>query len=123
MKNFNKDIGNLGEIISANYLENNYYKILDKNFKCRNGEVDIIAIKNSTLTFVEVKSRFFTSFGNPCESVTYHKQSKIINCANYYIFKNNFYNYNIRFDIIEIVLDLNSTKHHLNHIKDAFRVC
>ncbi|MDO4534731.1 MAG: YraN family protein [Clostridium perfringens] len=122
MKNFNKDIGDLGEELSIKYLENNNYKILDKNFRCKNGEIDIIAIKNSIISFVEVKSRFFTSFGKPRESITYSKQLKIINSAKYYVFKNDFYNYNIRFDVIEIIFDLNSTNYTLNYIKDAFRL-
>ena len=83
---------------------------------------DIIAIKISTLSFIEVKSRFFTSFGKPIESITHLKQLKIINSAKYYIFKNNLYNHNIQFDVIEIIFDLNNTNYDLNHIKDAFRL-
>lgn len=122
MKNFNKDIGILGEKISTDYLRINGHKILDKNFKCRKGEIDIISIKDSLIVFTEVKSRFFISFGKPREAITYTKQLNIINSAKYYIFKNNLYNYNIRFDVIEIILDLNSTKYNLNHIEDAFRI-
>lgn len=122
MKNFNKDIGNLGEELSVKYLKNNNYRILNKNFRCKGGEIDIITIKNSIISFVEVKSRFFTSFGNPIESITYSKQLKIINSAKFYIFKNNLYSYNIRFDVIEIIFDLNSTNYTINHIKDAFRL-
>lgn len=122
MKKFNKDIGNLGEKISIDYLKANDYKILNKNFICKNGEIDIIASKNSIIIFLEVKSRFFTSFGKPRESITFSKQLKIINSSKYYIFKNDLYNYNVRFDVIEIILDLNSTKYSLNHIEDAFRI-
>lgn len=122
MKSFNKDIGNLGEELSIRYLKNNNYKILDKNFRCKGGEIDIIVIKNSIVSFVEVKSRFFTSFGNPVEAITYSKQLKIINSAKYYIFKHNLYSYNIRFDVIEIIFDLNSTNYTINHIDDAFRL-
>lgn len=122
MKNFNKDIGNLGEELSIEYLKCNNYKILSKNFRCSKGEIDIVAIKNSIISFVEVKSRFFTSFGNPIEAITYSKELKIINSAKYYVFKNNLYNYNIRFDVIEIIFDLNSTNYTLNYIEDAFRL-
>ena len=122
MKNFNKDIGNFGEELSIKYLEDNNYKVLDKNFRCKSGEIDIITLKNSIISFIEVKSRFFTSFGNPIESITYSKQLKIINSAKFYIFKNNLYNFNIKFDAIEIIFDLNSTNYTINHIEDAFRL-
>ena len=122
MKKLNKDIGDLGENLSIKYLRKHDYKILNRNFRCKSGEIDIIAIKNSTISFIEVKSRFFTSFGKPIESITHLKQLKIINSDKYYIFKNNLYNHNIQFDVIEIIFDLNNTNYDLNHIKDAFRL-
>lgn len=120
MKSLNKDIGNLGENISIEYLKKHNYKILNKNFRCKNGEIDIITMRNSIISFVEVKSRFFTTFGKPIESITYSKQLRIINSAKYYIFKNNLYNYNVQFDVIEIILNLDSTDYNLNHIENAF---
>ena len=53
----NREIGNLGENIAAKYLESSGYHILDRNFRARQGELDIIAVDNDELVFVEVKTR------------------------------------------------------------------
>lgn len=122
MKTYNKLIGTYGEDICSKELKNCGYKILEKNFRCRTGEIDIIAMKDNILSFIEIKSRFSTSYGNPCEAVTYFKMNKIIQTANYYIFKKNYFNINIRFDIMEVSLNYNDNTYKINFIKDAFRL-
>ena len=62
---YNKTIGKYGETIAADYLINNGYKILDRNFQTRYGEVDIIGVKDDLIIFFEVKSRYTNSFGTP----------------------------------------------------------
>lgn len=122
MKKYNKSIGFYGEDLSAKFLEKEGYSILEKNFNCSSGEIDIIAIKDEIISFIEVKSRFSNSFGNPKESVTCSKQGRIINVAKYYLHKKKLYNYYIRFDVIEINFHIDSSKYELNFLKDAFRV-
>ncbi|SHJ54047.1 putative endonuclease [Clostridium cavendishii DSM 21758] len=122
MKAYNKLIGSYGEDICSKTLKNLGYKILEKNFRCRMGEIDIIAIQGNILSFIEIKSRFSASYGNPCEAVTYFKIRKIINTANYYIFKEKFFNINVRFDIMEVILNYNDNTYKINFIKDAFRL-
>ena len=73
---YNKTIGKYGETIAADYLINNGYKILDRNFQTRYGEVDIIGVKDDLIIFFEVKSRYTNSFGTPLESVTCHKKER-----------------------------------------------
>lgn len=122
MKNYNKYIGNYGEYLSENYLKENKYIILSKNFRCRNGEIDIICLKDDILCFIEVKSRFNNLFGTPLEAITCYKKNKIIKVANYFIYSNNFFDYYVRFDVIEVFFNTQNTSWTLNHIKDAFRL-
>ena len=68
------------------------------------GEIDIIAEKDNTVVFVEVKLRKDTKYGLPCEAVDLRKQKKIIETAKDYIQKNDLYNKNFRFDVIEILI-------------------
>ena len=89
--NYNKTIGKYGETIAADYLINNGYEILDRNFQTRYGEVDIIGQKDDMIIFFEIKSRYTNSFGTPLESVTCHKKGKIISISSYYIYVNNLY--------------------------------
>ena len=81
----NKRIGTLGEELAEIMLQEKGYKILAKNFRCRYGEIDIIALKNKVLAFVEVKTRLFESCGNGAESVTAVKRQRIRRCALCYI--------------------------------------
>lgn len=116
---FKQTIGKFGEDTACIYLKNNNYKILDRNFRSKQGEIDIIALSpQKELIFIEVKTRNNINYGFPCEAVNKYKKQHILNCAKYYIFLKKFKNIDIRFDIIEIYL--NKNKIHLNHIKQAF---
>jgi putative endonuclease len=66
-------LGEAGERYATDYLIKNGYKILDRNWRIRGGEIDIVALYKSTLVFVEVKTRTSTSYGTPEESIGYHK--------------------------------------------------
>jgi putative endonuclease len=121
MKKMNKAIGNYGEMLALKYLSLNNHKILDSNFRNKNGEIDIITLLEDILIFIEVKTRYNLSFGNGVESVNYNKQKNIKSVARYYIFVNNLNNYNVRFDICEIFLNYNNDGYKINHIEDAFR--
>lgn len=124
MKNFeedkfyNKDIGKIGEEQAYKYLINNNYEILERNFLCRSGEIDIIAKNNDEYVFIEVKTRVSKRYGTPAEAVNINKQKHIINATRYFVYKNSLENSNIRFDIIEVYLNKNSKL--INHIKSAF---
>ena len=121
MKSYNKDIGNYSEKIAERYLESKGYYILDKNFRNKFGEVDIICRKADLIIFVEIKSRYTNSYGSPLESVTCYKQNKILSTSKYYIYKYKLYNYYIRYDVIELLLNNNNNSFKINHYKDAFR--
>ena len=74
MKKFNKEVGNYGENIAKNYLISKNYELLELNYRNRYGEIDIICFDKDVIVFVEVKSRFDTSFGNPLEAINLKKQ-------------------------------------------------
>jgi len=122
MKIFNKDIGALGENISENHLKNLGYKILDKNFRCKCGEIDIIGIYKGYVVFIEVKTRYGINFGIPAESVTILKQRKIYKTAQFYILKRNIIDADFRFDVIEVLMNRSNDNFLVNHIEDAFQL-
>jgi len=113
----NKKKGNRGEKIAKKYLEEKGYLITDLNYKCRYGEIDIIARYKSLVCFIEVKYRKSLKFGMPRESVTKTKQSKIKKTATYYIMQNKLADTGFRFDVIEIIGDLIIE---ITHIESAF---
>lgn len=115
-----KEIGEIGEKYACDYLKQKQYKILERNFRCKQGEIDIIALDNKEkeLVFIEVKSRTNLECGFPSESVTKNKQKHIYKSAEYYIYKNKIEDVAVRLDIIEVYLYRYENK--INHIKQAF---
>lgn len=120
MKIFNKIIGDSGEDLATNYLKKHKYKILCRNFTCNIGEIDIIGKNDDSICFIEVKTRQSDYYGYPSEAVNFYKEKKIIKTAQYYICKNKLFNYSIRFDVVEVLL--NDYKPEINLIKNAFWV-
>lgn len=117
---FKQRIGKLGEDIACKYLENNRYKIIDRNFTCRQGEIDIVAKdeKRKELVFIEVKTRSNFKYGQPCEAINKEKKKHIYQASKYYIYKRKISNIAIRLDVIEIVIK--NGKYNVNHIEKAF---
>ncbi len=113
----NKKIGSYGEKMAVKYLIINNYAIKHVNFRCKLGEIDIIAEKDNIIVFIEVKTRKNKKYGYPCESVTKRKQQKIIKTAQFYINKNNVKDKQFRFDVIEIFM---GNSNNINHICNAF---
>lgn len=121
MNILNKDIGYYGESLSIAYLKENNYIILEKNFLCKLGEIDVIAKKGDIISFIEIKTRYSDKYGKPMEAVNFYKKKKIINASRFYIQKNRLDNFFIRFDVLEIYLSYNK-KFKINFIEDAFRI-
>ncbi|MBL7159410.1 YraN family protein [Candidatus Microgenomates bacterium] len=76
--------GQEGEKIAASYLKSQGYQIIEKNFKKRYGEIDLIALEKNILVFIEVKTRWSKKFGPPEEAVTPRKLRSVIKTAQYY---------------------------------------
>lgn len=84
VKQFNKQTGQRGEDIAAQYLESKGYYVVERNFTSNFGEVDIIALHQNSLIFVEVKYRSSLQFGEPYEAVNPHKLHKLRQMVDYY---------------------------------------
>ena len=115
------EVGRAGEDEAARLLKKNGFKMIDRNYRCRFGEVDIIATDGAVLVFVEVKTRSPSSFGTPAEAVTPRKQGKLIKTARHYISENpKKADSPIRFDVVSVEYADGTCKATL--IKDAFGV-
>ncbi len=108
--------GQWGEEITCNYLIQKGYKIVSRNYRCRFGEIDIIAEKEGEITFVEVKSRKTLMFGTPAMAVTKSKQTKIHSTAFQYLQTCNRRYRQFSFDVVEVyVVEGNTTINHIQH--------
>lgn len=114
---FRQEIGRWGENLACQYLEKNNYRVIERNFLCRQGEIDIIAIDitKKEIVFIEVKTRSNFKYGSPIDAVNKQKQKHIRQVARYYIYKNYIHNIAIRIDVIEVYLQKQNCK--INHIK------
>ena len=110
-----KELGNIGEQIAVDYLEKNNYKILKRNFYCKQGEIDVIAKKSQEIVFIEVKTRSSLDFGKPSEAVNSIKLKHMYKTAQYFLYKSHSINNFIRFDVIEVLVE--DGKFNVNHIK------
>ncbi|HWQ30272.1 MAG TPA: YraN family protein [Negativicutes bacterium] len=115
----NKAFGAFGENLATDYLTKNGYRVIERNFSCRSGEIDIVAVQGDTVAFIEVKTRSSERFGLPSEAVSMSKQRRIVKTALYYLQKNGLLDYMCRFDVIEIVSDEENSR--INLIQDAFQ--
>ena len=110
-------LGDKGETIAREFLEKLGYQIIATNWRERKFEIDLIAIDNNEIVFVEVKTRSTNFFENPEEAVTYKKQKHLINGADFFIQENEI-DLECRFDVIAIVLAKKSLD--IKHFKNAF---
>jgi len=113
-------LGKKGEDAAAVLLKENGYKILVRNYKTRLGEIDIIAIEQDTLCFIEVKTRASLSFGSPLEAVSIPKQRQISKAALMFLKEKNLLNKKARFDVVSVVYSKDKPK--LDLIKNAFEL-
>ena len=113
---FRQEVGKWGENLACKYLQENQYQIIERNFLCKQGEIDIIAmdLNKKEIVFVEVKTRSNFKYGNPADSVDKNKQRHMKRAIQYYIYKNNLQNKPIRIDVIEVYILEN---YKINNIK------
>lgn len=113
-------LGKYGEELASVYLKKVGYKIIERNFRIRGGEIDIIALEGKTLVYVEVKTRTTKQFGEPEEAVTWWKLKFLERAAKFY--RNNHSNLKLpeleRIDVLAI--DLTAAQPSYNLIKNAF---
>ena len=116
----NKEVGAFGEDAACEYLEDNDYEILERNFSLKTGEIDIIAQKDGCTIFVEVKTRRNNLYGEPSEAVNWNKQQHIRRTALLYLGS---IDAEMRFDVIEVFYKSSGEMlkvSEINHIRNAF---
>ena len=111
------ELGKLGEKMAAEHLDKKGFKILDKNYSFGKAEVDIVAMKDNKIVFVEVKTRESAYLSAPEHTVSVKKQKQIVKAADAYLKEHNL-EQESRFDIISIIV--NSKYNKLDHMEDAF---
>lgn len=117
-----KQFGDRGEALAAEYLEEQGYRILDRNYRFERSEIDLIAFSPdefAELVFVEVKTRSGLGFGRPEESVSDAKRRHIVRAAQAYLHERRLEKARCRFDVISIVLRADEQRD-IEHFKRAF---
>ena len=114
-----REVGALGERIAADYLQKAGYRVRERNFRLREGEIDIIAEKDDFLVFVEVRTRTSSSFGTAEESVTPHKIERLIALAQSYIQSHQDLPSSWRIDVVVVELTPGGKVSRIELIEDA----
>ena len=116
----NKEVGKKGEEVAFQFLKKNGYRIIERNYVCKTGEVDLIAKEKETLVFIEVKTRTSTAFGPPQLAVNASKQKQLSKVALTYLKEKHLEEVKARFDVVAILLGAKGEEIEL--IRDAFDV-
>jgi putative endonuclease len=119
MSNARQQLGSEGESIACAELERLGYLIVERNYRSRFGEIDIVADDNGTVVFVEVKTKTTDSFGDPVEEVTPQKQRQIVSMGQEYATYRCPPHTPCRFDVVAV--DLSVTPTRITVFQDAFR--
>ena len=97
-----QQLGAEGERAAAKLLRRYRYRILQQNYRCRVGEVDLIALDGTTVVFVEVKTRTQEGFGSPLEAVDRRKQRQMARAARYFLSEHDLHDRPVRFDVVGV---------------------
>jgi putative endonuclease len=120
MGTYRKELGRWGEEQGCRYLVDHGYRIVYQNYRCPVGEIDIIASKDGSLAFVEVKTRRTTAYGTPAEAVNYKKQMKYMKASLYFLNDRKWRDVDCRFDILEVIVNPDNS-FRVNHIQNAWQ--
>jgi len=115
-----RQLGQLGEQAAARYLIANGYHLLERNWRCRLGEIDLVATREDQIIFIEVRTRAGSRFGSGAESVDHRKQAKLRQLALVYLREKGLsQEVKLRFDVVSIQL-LEDGRYEIDHIRHAF---
>ena len=103
--NQKQKLGRLGETFAEQVLSLDGYRIIERNYRCKDGEIDLIAERDDELYFIEVKTRRSQLFGRPSESVNYKKQQHLRKAARNYLAESKNYHQYYSFQVIEICIE------------------
>jgi putative endonuclease len=113
-----REVGQKGEKIALRFLKKSGYRIIERNYVCKMGEMDIVAKEKDTVVFVEVKTRTSIAFGPPQLAVNPTKQMQLSKVALYFLKERELEEVKARFDVVAILLGPRGEKIEL--IRDAF---
>lgn len=115
-----RSTGRLGEEAAARYLSGIGYGIKERNWRCRSGELDLVAECDGCLIFVEVRTRSSYRFGHPAESVEARKQAQVRRTAQVYLHMNGHRDARIQFDVVAVQVGRDGRVGDILHIPNAF---
>lgn len=115
-----RGIGTKGELLAVKFLKKRGYRILQRNYRRRNGEIDIVCYDHGTIVFVEVKTRHSDRYGPPELSVTETKKRQIAKIASYYVAEKNIEGVNLRFDVVSIFYSSDKQRPTITLFRHAF---
>lgn len=104
-RSFIYSIGQRGEVVACEFLLRAGYKILEKNYRCKLGEIDMIAKHDGRIVFVEVKTKTSQKFGTPQEAVDVKKQRKLFRLAAWYLKEKKLEDYPATFEVVAVLLE------------------
>ena len=113
-------LGKEGEELAESYLTKKGYRLVERNYRCRGGEVDLIVLDRRVIVFVEVKARNDASFGSPLESVHPRKQQRMTRAALIFLSDHKLHHRDARFDVVGI--SFGGDKPAVEHVQNAFEV-
>lgn len=116
------ELGRWGEGIAAQALEAHGYRVVEKNWRCRTGEIDIVACDGESWVFAEVKLRSSDAFGTPEEAVTGAKQERLLTTGMMYLSEHELEDVDWRIDVVAIMLADSGKVHRLTIYQDAVRI-
>lgn len=114
--------GSRGEKAAARYLRENGYEVLERNWRCKVGELDLICVKGDTIIFVEVKTRSQSAMADPLGAVDTPKRRKLSRAAAEYLTTHDAWDSPCRFDVVAIVIPEKGAKPQIVHIENAFEL-
>lgn len=117
--NYRKKLGRWGEKAALHFLQGHGYQILEHSYRCKVGEIDIVAREGTELVFVEVKTRCSLSFGSPVESISRQKRKKLTQLALVYLSHHRMHHTACRFDVVGILLEKEKIAQ-IELVKNAF---
>lgn len=121
MSGARKKLGAWGESLAASHLENQGYEILERNWRCNRGEIDLVAEAGTLLVFVEVKTRRGRAMGTPEEGLTTRKAQKLMDLAQIYLYQNEIEDRTWRIDLVAVELSRQGKLLRCEHIPNAVR--
>ena len=120
VNNAKQVLGKEGERIAEQYLKRKGYKVVERNYRCAAGEVDLIVLDSRVIVFVEVKTRTGHGFGTPLEAVQPRKQRKMMQAAQFFLSQKKLHQRDARFDVVGISWP--GREPVIEHVENAFEL-